>query len=64
MAQRQDYLLKNVKLAEKHPEDVARVTSMIVSGELAVASLPIPDAEKAKMTNALNAIAAAPMRSG
>ena len=59
MAQRQDYLLKNVKLAEKHPEDVARVTSMIVSGELAVASLPIPDAEKAKMTNALNAIAAA-----
>ena len=57
MSQRQDYLSKNAKLAERHPEDVEKLVSMIVSGELAVADVPVPDAEKAGITAALALIA-------
>lgn len=59
IAQKQDFLFRNAKLAERHPEDVAAICSMIVSGEIPVADAPVPDDEKVKLTAALAEMAEA-----
>ena len=57
--QRQEYLSKNRKLSEKHPEDVQRICTMLVTGTLTVDELQILQEEKARITEQLDLIAQA-----
>lgn len=55
-AQRQDYILKNKKLAEKNPDDIKMLCNMVISGEIVVSELSIMKNEKSEIIEALDVI--------
>lgn len=58
-AQRQDYILKNKKLAEKNQEDIKKITDMVVSGKIVVSEMDILEDEKLEIAGELAIISEA-----
>ncbi|MBO5415221.1 MAG: hypothetical protein J6A83_01150 [Clostridia bacterium] len=59
IANRQEYISRNEKLAEKHPEDISLICSMVLDGSLTTADMEILEPEKLKIDESLQAIAEA-----
>ena len=56
---RQEYIAKNLKLAEKNPDDIKKLSEMVVSGQIDVSKMDIMDDEKAEIANELEIISEA-----
>lgn len=55
-AQRQDYIFKNKKLAEKNPDDIKTLCDMVISGKIVMSELSIMKNEKSEIVEALDII--------
>ena len=56
---RQEYIAKNLKLAEKNPDDIKKLSEMVVSGQIDVFKMDIMDDEKAEIACELKIISEA-----
>ena len=58
-AQRRGYVVMNNKLAEKNPEDIRKLTEMVLSGKLVVSGIKLLESEKALIADELAIISEA-----
>ncbi|MBO5714880.1 MAG: hypothetical protein J6S23_00615 [Clostridia bacterium] len=56
---RHEYIIKNKKLADKNPEDIKKLTEMVVSGKISVFEMDILEDEKMEIANELEIISEA-----